>query len=216
MGEGFVAVRSSATAEDLAEASFAGQQSTYLDVMGEANVVDAVKRCWASLFEARAIFYREQAGFSHLDVGIAVVVQRMVEAQRSGIMFTVNPVTGDSSSMVIEAVFGLGEAVVSGMVTPDTYMVEKATGALLDAQVEAQEQELVRNRAAGPGEEQDHWLTVDFTRRTTQKLSNEEIAEIAAIGRTLEAHFGTPQDIEWAHDGTQFYVVQARPVTAIG
>jgi pyruvate,water dikinase len=114
MGEGPVAVRSSATAEDMAEASFAGQQSTFLNVVGEENVVAAVRACWASLFEARAIFYRVQAGFEHLKVGIAVPVQKMVQSQRSGVMFTLEPVSGDKSKLVIEAIYGLGEAVVSG------------------------------------------------------------------------------------------------------
>jgi len=214
MGAGTVAVRSSATAEDLAEASFAGQQSTYLNVDGASEVVRAVQNCWASLFEPQAIFYRARAGFDHSKVGMGVVVQRMVQADRSGVMFTINPVTNDCSSMVVEAVFGLGEAVVSGLVTPDMYVVDKASGAILDRQIVAQEQELVRRPAATRDEEQCHWVPVAFERRFRPKLSDEEVGELAAIGRRIEDNFGCPQDIEWAwHDG-MFWIVQARPVTS--
>jgi len=216
MGAGTVAVRSSATAEDLAEASFAGQQSTYLNVEGAAEVVRAVQNCWASLFEPQAIFYRAHAGFDHSGVGMGVVVQRMVQAERSGVMFTVNPVTNDNSSVVIEAVFGLGEAVVSGLVTPDMYIVDKGSGVVLDRQVVAQEQELVRRPTATRDEEQCHWVPVAFERRFRPKLSDEEAGELAAIGRQIEQHFGCPQDIEWAlHEG-MFWIVQARPVTSRG
>jgi pyruvate, water dikinase len=125
MGSGFVAVRSSATAEDLPDASFAGQQSTFLNVEGGSNVVEAVKGCWASLFNARAIFYRVEQKFDHFQVGIAVPVQRMVQSQASGVMFTIEPVTSDKRKIVIEAVYGLGEAIVSGEVTPDLFIIDK-------------------------------------------------------------------------------------------
>jgi pyruvate,water dikinase len=216
MGAGTVAVRSSATAEDLAEASFAGQQSTYLNVEGKAEVVQAVQKCWASLFEPQAIFYRARAGFDHSNVGMGVVVQRMVQAERSGVMFTINPVTNDDCSMVIEAVFGLGEAVVSGLVTPDMYVVDKASGAILDRQIVAQEKELVRRPKAISDEEQCHWVRVAFERRFRPKLSDEEVGELAAIGGRIEQHFGCPQDIEWAWNDGTFWIVQARPVTSRG
>ena len=125
MGGGLVAVRSSATAEDLPEASFAGQQRTFLNVQGEEEVVAAVQGCWASLFEPRAIFYREQQGFDHFKVGLAAPVQKMVQSQSSGVMFTIEPVTSDAGKIIIEAVFGLGEAIVSGEVTPDMYVLDK-------------------------------------------------------------------------------------------
>ena len=125
LGEGPVAVRSSATAEDLPDASFAGQQSTYLNVIGPDNVVLAVQACWASLFEGRAIFYREEAGYDHMKVGLAVPVQRMVQSEKSGVMFTVEPVTSDATRITIEAVYGLGEGIVSGEISPDLYMVHK-------------------------------------------------------------------------------------------
>jgi pyruvate, water dikinase len=216
MGAGTVAVRSSATAEDLAEASCAGQQSTYLNVEGKAEVVRAVQKCWASLFEPQAIFYRARVGFDHGNVGMGVVVQRMVQADRSGVMFTINPVTNDDCSMVIEAVFGLGEAVVSGLVTPDMYVVDKASGAIADRQIVAQEQELVRRPNVTRDEEQCHWVPVPFERRFQPKLSDDEIGELAAIGRRIEDHFTCPQDIEWAWNDGKFWIVQARPVTSRG
>src|SRR5437870_2990666 len=153
--------------------------------------------------------------------GVAMEAKHMVtsapvQAERSGVMFTVNPVTNDSSSVVIEAVFGLGEAVVSGLVTPDMYIVDKGSGVVLDRQVVAQEQELVRRPNATRDEEQCHWVPVAFERRFRPKLSDEEVGELAAIGRQIEQHFGCPQDIEWAlHEG-MLWIVQARPVTSRG
>ena len=213
MSPGPVAVRSSATAEDLAEASFAGQQETYLNVEGEAEVVQAVQRCWASLFEDRAIFYRATAGFGQLDVGIAVVVQRMVQSDCSGVMFTVNPVTNDDSQVLIEAVYGLGEGLVSGLITPDMYIVDKASGAALDHQLVPQDQEFVRRPQRQPEEDPNHWVPVQSERRAKQKLSDEEIGELAALGGRLERHFGCAQDIEWACENGAFYIVQSRAVT---
>ncbi|MCL0046618.1 phosphoenolpyruvate synthase, partial [Dehalococcoidales bacterium] len=135
MGKGLVAVRSSATAEDLAEASFAGQHSTFLNVNGKEKVVAAVQECWASLFNPRAIFYRHQQGFDHFKVGIAVAVQRMVQSQVSGVMFTIEPMTSDRSKIVIEAVYGLGEAAVSGEVTPDLYLIDKEEVKIIDKRI---------------------------------------------------------------------------------
>ncbi len=216
MGGGPVAVRSSATAEDLAEASFAGQQSTYLNVEGEEAVIKAVQECWASLFEARAIFYRQQAGFEHLKVGIAVVVQHMVQSERSGVMFTLEPVTGDRDKIVIEAIYGLGEAVVSGAVTPDYYVVEKKSLGVLSKKIERQEHQLVRNQDAKAGEDNNVWLDIPAADGQAQKLTDEQIAELAEIGSRVEEHYGRPQDIEWAAEGGKFYLVQSRPVTVTG
>jgi pyruvate,water dikinase len=210
---GPVAVRSSATAEDLAEASFAGQQDTYLNVEGEADILRAVQRCWASLFEDRAISYRVSNGFGQLDVGIAVVVQRMVQSDRSGVMFTVNPVTNDDGQVLIEAAYGLGEGVVSGQITPDMYIVDKASGAVLDRNIVPQDQEFVRRPTRQSGEDENHWSPVDSTRRTQQKLSDHEITELVALGSRLEQHFGCAQDIEWACESDSFYIVQSRAVT---
>jgi len=212
IGAGPVAVRSSATAEDLAEASFAGQQASFLNVEGEEEVVLAVQRCWASLFEPRAIFYRAKAGVPVEQLGIAVVVQRMVQSDCSGVAFTLDPVTNDPRRVVIEAVWGLGEAAVSGVVTPDMYVVDKASGRLLDRCVTPQEQQLVRD-ADSTGEDKTGWSMVPTERRSKQKLSDDEARELAAMARRVEEHFGCPQDIEWACEGGSFYIVQARPVT---
>lgn len=214
LGGGPVAVRSSATAEDLPQASFAGQQLTFLNVQGVPHAVEAVRACWASLFEAHAIAYRAQSGFDHLEVAIAVVVQRMVQSERSGIMFTCNPVTGDRDQLVIEAVWGLGEAAVSGMVTPDTYIVDKASLAVLDRTEAEQEQELVHDPQSA-GEEANVWRDVPPERRAHPKLSDDEIAELARLGLRVEAHYGHPQDIEWAMAAGETYILQARPVTTV-
>ena len=213
MGAGPVAVRSSATAEDLAEASFAGQQSTFLNVVGEEAAVNAVQACWASLFEARAIFYREQGGFDHLRVGIAVVVQHMVQSQRSGVMFTIEPVTGDRSKIVIEAIYGLGEAVVSGALTPDLYVLDKASLSIAEKTAARQERQMVRNPEATAGEENNVWLSVPAERIRQQKITDQEILTMAELGRQVEEHYGVPQDIEWAEEDGEFFIVQSRPVT---
>ncbi|MBI2913743.1 MAG: phosphoenolpyruvate synthase, partial [Chloroflexi bacterium] len=213
MDGGPVAVRSSATAEDLAEASFAGQQSTFLNVAGEAEVINAVQACWASLFEGRAIFYREQGGFDHLKVGIAVVVQHMVQSQRSGVMFTIEPVTGDRSKIVVEAIYGLGEAVVSGALTPDLYVSDKASLAIVEKAVARQERQLVRNPEAVAGLENNAWLPVPAEHVHAQKITDEEIVALAELGRRVEEHYGVPQDIEWAEEDGSFFIVQSRPVT---
>ena len=215
LGGGPVAVRSSATAEDLPEASFAGQQCTFLNVEGEEAVLEAVRGCWASLFEARAIFYRVQQGFDHLKVGIAVPVQRMVQSDRSGVMFTVEPVKGDAGKILVEAVYGLGEAIVSGAITPDTYLVDKATLRVLDRRVVRQVKKLARNPSPAPGEEPNVWVDVPLDDQDQQKLTDAEVRHLAALGRRIEEHYGHPQDIEWAEEGGQFYIVQTRPVTTL-
>jgi len=214
MGEGPVAVRSSGTAEDLAEASFAGQQSTFLNVVGGENVVAALQACWASLFEARAIFYRANAGFDHLKVGIAVPVQRMVQSRRSGVMFTLEPVSGDRTKIVIEAIYGLGEAIVSGALTPDLYVLDKASLSILQKTVARQEKQLTRNPESTVfAEDNNAWADVPKDDVKLQKLSDAEIATVAEIGKRVEEHYGGPQDIEWAEENGEIYIVQARPVT---
>jgi pyruvate,water dikinase len=213
---GAVAVRSSATAEDLPSASFAGQQSTFLNIAGEANVVAAVQACWASLFEARAIFYRVENGFEHMKVGIAVPVQRMVQSERSGVMFTVEPVSSDDTKIVIEAVCGLGEAIVSGQVTPDLYVVDKKTLQILERRVATQEQQLIRgDRGKGGDLDTNVWVEVPAAVGGSQKLADDEVVKLAEIARRLEQHYGVPQDIEWAKENAHFYLVQTRPVTTI-
>jgi pyruvate,water dikinase len=216
LGGGAVAVRSSATAEDLPTASFAGQQSTFLNVEGEANVVEAVRACWASLFEARAIFYRVENGFEHMKVGIAVPVQRMVQSERSGVMFTVEPVSSDTTKIYIEAVCGLGEAIVSGQVTPDQYTVDKKSLQILKREVATQDRQLVRGDA-GEGEDLSGivWADVPAADRQSQKITDDDVVKLAEIARRLEQHYGVPQDIEWAKENANLYLVQTRPVTTI-
>jgi pyruvate,water dikinase len=216
LGGGPVAVRSSATAEDLPEASFAGQQSTFLNVVGDDNVVRAVQACWASLFEARAIFYREEAGYDHVKVGLAVPVQRMVQSEKSGVMFTVEPVSSDTKRITIEAVYGLGEGIVSGELSPDLYLVDKESLRILSVATTPQDRLITRAEGAdGSHETANTWVPVAPELVDAPKLSEAEIRELARIGRRVEQHYGKPQDIEWAYEGGQFFLTQARPVTTI-
>ena len=216
MGGGLVAVRSSATAEDLPEASFAGQQRTFLNVEGEDNVVAAVQGCWASLFEPRAIFYRVEHGFDHLKVGIAVPVQRMVQSEVSGVVFTVEPMSNDDSKIVIEAVYGLGETVVSGALTPDMYIVDKESVRILNKSIVKQEWQLVRSQAGGNHEEGNIQVPIAVSDQVKQKLPDKDIIALAKIAKTIEGLYQFPQDIEWAKEEGKLYIVQTRPVTTIG
>ena len=216
LGEGPVAVRSSATAEDLPDASFAGQQSTFLNILGGDNVVLAVHECWASLFEPRAIFYRSANGFAHLKVGIAVVVQRMVQSQTSGVLFTVDPVSNDRSKITIEAVYGLGEAIVSGSVTPDHYVVDKEKIAIQEKQMALQDWMLVRNPdVALNAKDANVWVGVPQSQQQSQKLSDDQIIALSQIGKQIEELYAYPQDIEWAQKDDHLYVVQSRPITTL-
>jgi len=214
MGKGLVAIRSSATAEDLPEASFAGQQRTFLNVQGEDEVVAAVQGCWASLFEPRAIFYREQQGFDHFKVGIAVPVQKMVQSKASGVMFTLEPVTSDQSKIIIEAVFGLGEAIVGGEVNPDLYIVDKDGLKISTKKIGAQEWKLVRNPAGGD-KEANIQVPLPPSSQSQQKISDDDIIHLAKLGKQIEDHYKFPQDIEWAIEDNQIFIVQTRPVTTI-
>ncbi len=207
--ECFVAVRSSATAEDLPNASFAGEQATYVNIRGEDDVVDAVKRCWASLFTARAIFYREQEGFDHMKVALAAVVQLMVQSERSGVMFTVDPVSEDPNIITIEAAYGLGEAVVSGEVTPDTYHVRKDTWEIASKHIAKQEWMFAKIN----GKTQK--VEIKDEMQEKQKLPDNMIIELARIGKKIEDHYHKPEDIEWATVGEKIYIVQARPITTL-
>ncbi len=217
LGEGPVAVRSSATAEDLAEASFAGQQATFLNVEGGLDVVEAVQRCWASLFEPRAIFYREQAGWGHLDVDLAVPVQQMIQSQSSGVMFTVDPITNDRNRVVIEAAFGLGEAVVGGLVSPDHFEVDKSSDRILQRQILNQDRMLVRSSDGRIDPEHGHnrWRALSQAEGSKPKLTDAQVVELAAIGKRIEAHYGSPQDIEWGLLDDRVYLLQTRPITTI-
>jgi len=214
MGKGLVAVRSSGTAEDLPEASFAGQQATFLNVQGEKEVVEAVHGCWASLFGARAIFYRQEQGFDHFKVGIAVPVQRMVQSESSGVMFTVEPTANNKELLIIEAVLGLGEMIVSGDVTPDHYIVSKKDVKITGKQIKKQEWKLVK-KPGGHGKSDN--IKIDLTKeeQASQKIPDEDIIFLAKIGLILEKHYDFPQDVEWAKEGGKIYIVQTRPITTI-
>lgn len=214
MGRGLVAVRSSATAEDLPEASFAGQQRTFLNVQGEKEVITAVQECWASLFEARAIYYRHHQGFDDLTVGLAVPVQRMVASHTSGVMFTLEPVTNDTSKVIIEAVFGLGEAIVSGEVTPDLYVVDKEKQKIISKKIAKQEWHLIKNPDADD-KEVNIKVALPEAVQSQQKISDDEIIQLAKLGKQLENHYQFPQDIEWAKENNEIYIVQTRPVTTV-
>jgi len=203
-----VAVRSSATAEDLPEASFAGQQETYLHVKGKEDLLDKVKLCWSSLFTPRAIYYREQNGFAHVDVRLAVVVQRMVNSEVAGVMFTSSPIDG-SPVVTIEAAYGLGESVVGGEVTPDTYTFDQKTKEITNKNISKQTWCYVKSKK---GTEK---ADVDEIDQEDQKLTNEQIIALADIGMQIEKHYKQPMDVEWALEKNELYIVQARPVTTI-
>ena len=204
------AVRSSATAEDLPHASFAGQQDTYLNVRGKDYLLRRVKDCFISLFTDRAILYRVQNGFGGREVLLSVVVQRMVQPEVAGIMFTADPMTGDRNIVSVDASFGLGEALVSGLVSADLYRVDKAKGQILDKQI-ATKQMAIRSR---PGGGVQH-TQLDESERNQQALEDESVLELAKVGERIEAHYGTPQDIEWALADDALYVTQSRPITSL-
>ena len=203
-----VAVRSSATAEDLPFASFAGQQDTYLNVVGADAVLDAVRRCWASLWTDRAQFYRDSNGIDHNTVELAVVVQVMVDAEVAGVLFTANPITGRRREAVIDANAGLGETVVSGSVNPDHFVVDTATGRILQRHLG--DKKVAIRSVAGGGTES---VELDSTEPC---LSDQQIRELAALGDQVERHYGSPQDTEWAIDADgRLWLTQARPITTL-
>ncbi|HKS52986.1 MAG TPA: PEP/pyruvate-binding domain-containing protein [Pseudonocardiaceae bacterium] len=204
-----VAVRSSATAEDLAQASFAGQQDTYLNVRGVQALHDAVKICWASLWTARAMAYRARQGIDPASVRLAVVVQAMVEADAAGVLFTANPANGRRDQLVISAAWGLGESVVSGAVSTDDFVLNIANGQILSRRIA---DKTVMTGYAEHGTEE---LAVPVERRKRPVLDDREAAELAGIGARIAAHYGSPQDIEWVHAHGQFLIVQSRPITAL-
>lgn len=204
-----VAVRSSATAEDLPNASFAGQQETYLNVKGESNLIESVRECWASLFTPRAVYYRHENKFDHFKVGLSAVVQRMIQSDVSGIGFSIDPVTNNKSKMVLEAIFGLGEYIVQGKLTPDHYEVDKHSFVILNKQIAKQKVKYVR---ATDG---NHEVKIAASTGERQKLNDKQIVELALLLKDVEAHYFFPQDIEWAVEGGKLYIVQARPITTM-
>jgi rifampicin phosphotransferase len=202
-----VAVRSSATAEDLPDASFAGQQETYLNIRGTGAVLESVKKCWASLWTARAIAYRLKQGIAPEDVALAVVVQELVFAEAAGVLFTVNPINGRRDEIVINAAWGLGEAVVGGMVTPDTLTVAKSTGRVIRREIAEKKVMTVRTEF-GTSE-----VSVPDPQKKKSALTDAQAAQLAKVGAQIETLYGVPMDIEWTLDGGKFSVVQARPIT---
>ncbi|MCK4439978.1 phosphoenolpyruvate synthase, partial [Candidatus Bathyarchaeota archaeon] len=209
-----VAARSSATAEDLPDASFAGQQETYLNVKGEDELLEKTVECWSSLFTPRAIFYRTQKGFRHEDVLISVGVQKMVNAKTAGVMFTLNPVTGDPNQIIIEGNWGLGEAVVSGAVTPDYFSVDKAATRIVEHKIAKKTVEYIRDPETGKTIHAD----VPSERQEVSCLKDEEILKLAELGKRIEEHYGIAQDVEWAIDRDlsfpeNIFIVQSRPET---
>ncbi|MFA6328666.1 MAG: phosphoenolpyruvate synthase [Candidatus Micrarchaeia archaeon] len=207
--EPYVAVRSSATAEDLPEASFAGQQSTFLNVKGAEDCVQMVKECWASLFEPRSIYYRTENKFDHLKVGLAAVVQEMVQSEKAGVMFTVDPMTQDREKISIEGAYGLGEVVVSGSVTPDRYVVDKNTFKMDVKDVATQTWMLVKM------DDKNTRMDVREDMQSRQKITDVQIVELARLGKKIEQHYGKPQDIEWAVADNKLFIVQSRPITTL-
>ncbi|AHM56291.1 phosphoenolpyruvate synthase PpsA [Peptoclostridium acidaminophilum DSM 3953] len=212
-----IAVRSSATAEDLPDASFAGQQDTYLNVFGGSNVVEHVKKCWASLWTARAVYYREQKGFDHFEVSLSAIVQKMVNSEKAGVMFTINPVTHNPDEIMINASWGLGESVVSGAVTPDDYIVDKSSLVISEKRIAEKLSMVVRNKSKLGTVEVSVSDALGHDKINAECLTSDEVLELAKSGIEIENIYGTPQDIEWAFDGDtrMLYILQARPVTAL-
>lgn len=210
LGAKLVAVRSSATAEDSKIDSWAGELESYLNIV-QKEVVDTVQDCWASLFTPRAIFYRIERGLGGKKVSVAVVVQKMVESEVSGVAFSVHPVTRDRNQMIIEAGWGLGEAIVAGKITPDSYVVDKQDFSLVDINISNQEKMIVR-RKSGKG---TFLTSVPKARVTKQKLNGAKIIELAKIVKRIEEHYRKPQDTEWALEKGRLYMVQARPITTL-
>ena len=205
----YVAVRSSATAEDSASAAWAGQLESYLNTT-EENLLENVKKCWASLFTPRAIFYRFEKDLHKQKISVAVVIQKMIESEKSGIAFSVHPVTQDHNQLIIEAGLGLGEAIVSGQITPDSYVVEKQPRRIIDKNVETQSRGLYRAENGG-----NEWHDILKEQAEKQILSDEEILELSEIILRIENHYGFPCDIEWAFGKERFYIVQSRPITTL-
>ena len=210
-GGEYVAVRSSATAEDLPNASFAGQQKTFLNVRGKQDVLNAVKECWASLFEARAIFYRAEKGFEHEKVFMSVVIQKMVDSYKSGVMFTIDPTTNDRGKIAIESAWGLGEAVVGGEVTPDFYILDKKSLRMVSKNIG--EKTFMYTRDLENGKTKKVNLSQEIARK--QVLTDDEIRALGTFGKRIEQHYGWPQDIEWAIEDDRIFILQTRAVTTI-
>ena len=208
LGAKYTAVRSSATAEDSKIDAWAGQLESYLYVTKD-NLLENVQKCWASLFTPRALFYRVERKLRRKQVSVAVVVQKMINSEVSGVCFTVHPVTKDKDQMIIEACWGLGEALVQGIITPDSYVIEKSTLNFVDVNVSVQEKKIVRNKKG------IKTVNVPKNLQEKQKLSVKQIKELAKTCINIEKHYKDPRDIEWALEKGRFYIVQSRPITTL-
>ena len=204
----YVAVRSSATAEDSKIDSWAGELETYLNTT-EKMILKNVKKCWASLYTPRALFYRIERKMRRKSVSVAVVIQKMIQSEVSGICFTVHPITKDRNQMIIEAGYGLGEAIVGGMITPDAYVIEKDSLTILDININEQEKMIkwVKNK--------NQTIAVPKAKQAKQKFKNSEIIKLSKIVRNIEKHYKSPQDIEWAFAKGKIYITQSRPITTL-
>lgn len=206
-----VAVRSSGTAEDLDDASFAGQQETYLYVIGGENVVRHIQMCWASLYNDRAIFYRNVKGFDERSISIAVVVQRMVNSEIAGVLFSVNPIDKNRDIAVIEAAWGLGEGVVQGIVTPDNYCVDKKTYEIVNEYISEKETMVVRLSESGGIKE----IEVSDDLKEARVLNTDQVRTLVDMAVKVEEFYAKPQDMEWAIEGSKTYLLQSRPITTL-
>ncbi|MBC2258726.1 phosphoenolpyruvate synthase [Listeria booriae] len=202
------AIRSSATAEDLPAASFAGQHDTYLNIIGKTEILKYIKKCWASLFTDRAIVYRIQNNFEHTDVQLSVVIQQMVFPSASGILFTADPITGNRKTLSIDASFGLGEALVSGLVSADVYKVQENT--IIEKNIATKKLAIYSIKTGGT-----ETKSLPADQQTNQTITDRQILQLEKLGRSIEAYFGKPQDIEWCLADDQFYIVQSRPITTL-
>jgi len=209
LGTELVAVRSSATAEDSSTASWAGELESYLNT-DKNHLLGNVKKCWASLFTPRAIVYRMEKGMRQTKVSVAVVIQAMIQSEVAGICFTVHPVTKDKNQMIIEAGYGLGEAIVSGQITPDSYVIHKDDYKIIDINIAEQEKKITKDPDGG-----NHWVEIEKKERNKQKLNNEQIIELVKICLNIEKHYGFPCDIEWGFVKNKFHIVQSRPITTL-
>ena len=205
----FVAVRSSATAEDSTIASWAGELESYLYIT-RGNLIEHVKLCWASLYTPRAIFYRVQNNMTWKEIAVAVIIQKMVNSNVSGVCFTVNPLTRNRDDMVIEAVYGLGEALAQGVVTPDQYLVDKKDNVIIDVTTHSQKMMYMQGRRGGLKE-----IKISKSKASEQKLSGKEIIQVMEACKKIEKNFRLPQDIEWAFEGNKLYILQSRPITTL-
>ncbi|MBV9349124.1 MAG: PEP/pyruvate-binding domain-containing protein [Patescibacteria group bacterium] len=209
LGAEYVAVRSSATAEDGASAAWAGQLDTFLNTT-EAELLSNVRKCWASLFTPRAIFYRFEKGLESEKISVAVVVQKMIDSDAAGIAFSVHPVTEDRNQLIIEAAVGLGEAVVSGQITPDAYVVTKDPLRILDKNLVEQDRALYRKKGGG-----NEWRQLSPEKGREQELSDAQILDLARLVMRIETHYGFPVDVEWALEKGSLYITQSRPITTL-